>query len=111
MPQSAATSAFAAATQRLPGPTILSTRGTVVGAVGQRGDGVRAADAEQPRHAGFERRRHHHRLRPRADRDDLVDAGDARRNRGHQQRRGQRIASARHVAADAVERDDALLDR
>ena len=29
MPQSAATSAFAAATYRFPGPTILSTRGTV----------------------------------------------------------------------------------
>ena len=37
-------------------------------------------------------------------------AGDARRNRGHQQRRRQRIASARNVAADAIERRDALRD-
>ena len=39
-----------------------------------------------------------------------LDAGDARRNRRHQQRRGQRIQAAGHVAADAIERDDALLD-
>ena len=38
------------------------------------------------------------------------DAGDARRDRGHQQRRGQRKAAAGHVAADARERLDALLD-
>ena len=37
--------------------------------------------------------------------DDLAHAGDARGDRGHQQRRGQRIQAARHVAADAIERD------
>ena len=47
---------------------------------------------------------------PRADGDDLRDARDARRDRGHQQRRRQRIAAAGNVAADAVEREDALLD-
>ena len=43
--------------------------------------------------------------------DDFAHAGDARRDRGHQQRRGQRKPAARHVAADAAERLDPLLDR
>ena len=38
-------------------------------------------------------------------------ARDARRHGGHQQGRGQRKPSAGHVAADAGERFDALLDR
>ncbi len=38
------------------------------------------------------------------------DAGDARRHDGHEKRRRQRIAAARHVAADARERLHALLD-
>ncbi len=50
-------------------------------------------------------------FRTRADGDDLAHAGDPRRHGGHQQRRGQRKAAARHVAADALERLDALLDR
>ena len=37
--------------------------------------------------------------------------GRSRGNRRHQQRRGQGIPSARNVAADAIERRDALLDR
>ena len=41
-----------------------------VGAVGERGDRVRAAEPEQPRDAGFDRGGHHHRLRSRADGDD-----------------------------------------
>ena len=43
-------------------------------------------------------------VRLRADRDDLAHAGDLRRDRRHQERRGQRVASARHVTADALER-------
>ena len=81
------------------------------GAEGQRRDRVGAADPEQPGHAGLERRGHDRRLRPRADHDHLANAGDARRDRGHQQRGGQRKAAARDVAADAGQRLDALLDR
>ena len=84
---------MAAATYRLPGPTILSTRGIVVGAVGQRRDRVRAADAEQPRHAGFERRRHHGRFGPRAD-------GD--RPRGRRRRAPAPRSSAATRAAGSV---------
>ena len=81
------------------------------GPVRQRGDGVSAADAKQPRDAGFERRRHDRWLRPRADGDDLADAGDTGRDRGHQQRRGKREAAAGHVAADACQWFHPLLDR
>ena len=99
------------ATYLLPGPTILSTRGIVAGAVGERGDRVRAADAKQPGDARLERRRHDDRLGPRADGDDLGHARDARRHGRHQQRGGQRKPPAGHVAADARDRFDALLDR
>ena len=54
------------------------------GAVGERGDCMRAAHAEHLRHTGFERRRHHSRLRPRAHDHDLAYAGDARRHGGHE---------------------------
>ena len=69
-----------------------------------------AADSEQPRDAGFERRRHHGRHRPRADRDDVGDAGHAGRNGRHQQRRRERKPAAGHVAPHARERLDALID-
>ena len=46
----------------------------------------------------------------RADREDLANAGDARRNRRHQQRRRQWVAATRDVTPDAIERRDALLD-
>ncbi len=82
-----------------------------VGAVRQRGDRVRAADVKESRDAGLERRGHHDRFGPRTHGDDLRDAGDARRNRRHQQRGGQRKSSARHVAADSCQRLDALFDR
>ena len=61
--------------------------------------------------ARLERRRHHHRIGARTDRDDLAHAGDPRRDRRHQQRGGQRIASAGDVASDPLERRDALVDR
>ena len=41
------TSSLAAVTQALPGPTILSTARTDLGAVGQRGDRLRAAHDEE----------------------------------------------------------------
>ena len=110
MPQSAETSDLAAETQRLPGPTILSTRGTVARAVGHRRNRVRAADPEQAIDAGFDRGREHRRIRPRAADDHFANAGSARRNRGHQQRGGQRIPACRHITADARQRHDALLD-
>jgi hypothetical protein len=79
-------------------------------AVGQRRNRVRAAHPEQPGDAGLERGRQDGVLRPRTRDHDLAHARDARRNRGHQQRRGKRKAAAGDVAADAGERFDALLD-
>jgi hypothetical protein len=72
---------------------------------------VRAADAKQPRHPRFERRRHDGRFRPRADRDDVADAGHPRRNCGHQERRGQRKAAAGHVTPHAGDGFHPLLDQ
>ena len=103
--------AFAAATYRLPGPTILSTRGTVCRAVGERGDRVRAADAKQARHPRLFGRRHHRRLRSWTHGDDVPDAGHPRRHGGHEQGRRERESAARHVAADTDQRLDTLLDR
>ena len=71
---------------------------------------MRTAEAEQPRDAGLERGRHHRRSGLRTHGDDLAHAGNGRRNRRHQHRRGQGIASAGHVTADAVERYHALFD-
>ena len=59
---------------------------------------------------GRGRGRKHHGVGPRADGDDLPHARHARRDGRHQERRGQRISAARHVAADAIERPHALLD-
>ena len=94
-----------------PGPTILSTRGIVAVpyasaaiacAPPTRNSRVTPASSAAAITAGSGRGQHD---------DDLAHAGDARRHRGHQQRRGQRKAAAGHVAADARERLDALLDR
>jgi hypothetical protein len=64
-----------------------------LGAIGHRGDRLRATDSEHAIHAGQVRRRQHNlghlagiALRGRADHD-LLDASDARRDRRHQQRR------------------------
>ena len=79
-------------------------------AVGQRCDGVRAAEPEEPRHSRLERRIHDGRIRLRTDRDDVRHARHARRNRGHEQGRGQGIAAPRDVAADTIERQHPLPD-
>ena len=79
-------------------------------AVGQCGDGVRAAEAEEPVHPGFHRRREHGRGRVGAGRDHLADPRRACRDRRHQERRRQRVPPAGHVAADPLERRHALLD-
>ena len=105
------TSAFAAATYALPGPTILSTRGTVAVPYASAAMACAPPSRSSRVDAGLERGQHDRRVGPRADGDDLPHAGDPRRDRGHQQRRRQRIAAARHVAADAIERDHALFDR
>ena len=80
------------------------------GAVGERRDGMSAADAEQPADPRLERRAHHRRIGPRAHREDFADPGGHGGNRGHQERRRERIAAARHVAADTIERSDPLGD-
>ena len=111
MPQSAETSDFAADTQRLPGPTILSTRGIVrvpyaMAAIAcappilKRRSAPASMAAANTAASG--RGQHD---------DDFRDAGDTRRNCRHQKGRGQGIAAGRHVAADARERRDPLFDR
>ena len=112
------TSIFAAVTQALPGPTIRSTgaRPRVREPVGQRADRLGAAgddervDLEQarPRRAGPGGSR---RRGPAGRRDDdPLDAGDAGRHDGHDQRRRVRRRAARDVGADRVERRPAALD-
>ena len=64
-------------------------------AVRHRRNGVRAADAEQAIDAGFDRRREDRGVGPGTTHDDFGNAGGPRGNRGHQQRRGQRIAARR----------------
>ena len=56
----------------------------------ERGNRLRAAEPEQPRHAGGLGGGQDDRLGTRADGDDLRHAGHARGHRRHQQRRGQR---------------------
>ena len=51
------------------------------------------------------------RRRGRGDADDLLNAGDARRHRGHHQRRDVDRAAAGHVAADAAQRPHAVPHR
>ena len=108
--QSLATSAFAAATYALPGPTILSTFGTVAVPYASARNRVGSADPEQPIDTCFPRSAQDCRVRPGAHGDDLAHACYARGNRRHQERRRERIAPAGDVAADAIERHDALLD-
>ena len=79
-------------------------------AVGHRRHRVGAAEPEDAIDAGLDGRGEHHRIHRRTADDDLGHPGDPGRDRGHQQRRGQGIASAGHVAADAVEREHALRD-
>ena len=86
-----------------------------LGAVGQRGDRLRAAQRKEPIHFRHIRRSQDQVVDPRAPGrgadDDFADAGHARRDGGHQQRRGQRRGAAGHVDAGAVERPDQLAQR
>ena len=99
MAQSNATSFLAAVTYRLPGPTILSTRGIFFRAIGQRGDGLRSADAVELAHAEKCGRRQSRLRRARRHHANLLHPGNLRGNHRHQQRRRQRIAAARNVAS------------
>ncbi len=114
MPTVPNTRRFAAATYALPGPTILSTAGTVAVPYASARDRLRAADREHAVDAGDRGRREHHRVaravRRRRDHHDLADAGDLRGNRVHQHARRIRGEAARHVDADAIERRDALAE-
>ena len=71
---------------------------------------MRAADAEQTGDAGLDGGRQDRRLGPRAGHDDLADAGDSCRHRGHQQRRRERKPAAGHVASDPRQRLETLFD-
>ena len=96
-----------AARRRCPGPTILSTRGTLCGAVGERGDRLRAAHLEDAVHAG-DARRHQHLgadaavgLRRRRHHD-LRHLDHRGRHRVHDHRRRVAGLAAGHVDADAL---------
>ena len=117
MPTTELTSILAAVTQALPGPTIRSTGSTPASgspnasapiawappATMQRPDAEQAGGPRDDRVDGAVR------AGGRRD-DDLVDAGDERRDDGHDEDRRQRRAAARDVAADAPERQPAALD-
>jgi hypothetical protein len=79
-------------------------------AVRERCHGMCTADPEQPGDPGLHGREHHGWIRPRAGDVDLAHPGGDRGDRGHQERRGQRISASGHVAAHAVERGDTLRD-
>ena len=71
---------------------------------------MRAAEPEQTIDARFARRAQHGHVRARTDGDNLPNAGDARRDGGHQQRRRQGIAPAGDIAANAIQGSDPLFD-
>ncbi len=94
--------------EEVAGADDLVDAGDGVGAEGEGGDGLGAAEAvelgdtgEVGGGEGFERGF------GRAD-DDAWDAGDLRGRDGHEQGGGQRVAAAGHVAADGGERADDL---
>ena len=84
MPTRPETSSFAAVTQRLPGPTILSTA-VSLGAVGERRDRLRAADRVDLVDPELSRGRQQHRGRPRRD-TAIRDSRELRGHDGHHQR-------------------------
>ena len=113
MPTAPATWRFASVTKRLPGPTILSTRGSVRVAERERGDRLRAADLKQARHARelgrgqhrvvhSARRRHHH---------DVRHPGDHRGNDVHDDGGWVGRFAAGHVDAHPLERHDPHAER
>ena len=111
MPTGPNTCRFASLTKALPGPTILSTAGHGLGAEGHRGDRLRAADPEDAVRARQVAAGDHRPVRVgRQAGDHLVAARDLGRHDGHDRRRQQRIAAARHVAADALDRDDPMAE-
>eukprot|EP01022_Parablepharisma_sp_SALTPOND_P017907 TRINITY_DN290_c1_g1_i2.p1 TRINITY_DN290_c1_g1~~TRINITY_DN290_c1_g1_i2.p1 ORF type:complete len:1623 (-),score=570.02 TRINITY_DN290_c1_g1_i2:20056-24924(-) len=82
------------------------------GAIGQRADGLRAADGEDAVHAGNGGGRQHqfvlHAIRRGHDHDDFLHAGHLGRNRIHQHRRGIGGLATGHVDAHAIQRRDLL---
>ena len=80
------------------------------GAIGERGDRLRAADADDALDARQRRRSEHQRIRIRAHHDELADAGNLRRHRVHQHRGGIGRLAAGDVEADALERAQALAE-
>ena len=87
----------------------MSTGGDGLGAERHGGDRLHAAEHENLVGAAEMHRRHDRRMRPalvgRRAGDDLLHAGDARGDDRHVRRRHHRIAAARHVAADRVDRN------
>ncbi len=86
-----------------------------LGAVGQRGHGLRASDGVDFRNARQAACFEHHGidgavLGGRGDAHDALDAGNGCRQGVHEHRRGIQRAAARHVNADAFERRDLRAD-
>mmetsp|Transcript_27886 Transcript_27886/g.83697 ORF Transcript_27886/g.83697 Transcript_27886/m.83697 type:complete len:358 (-) Transcript_27886:145-1218(-) len=76
------------------------------GARGERRDRVRAADAQEVVRAGDVRGGERDRQRLGRGDDDALHAGGARGDGGHDDRRGERVAAARGVAAGDFDRPD-----
>ena len=79
-----------------------------LGPVGECRHRLGPADPEESRHARFEGCSHDDGVRPRARDDHLGDPRGTRRDRGHQERRWQRVPAGRNVAPHAVQRHHAL---
>src|SRR5205814_10512740 len=77
--------------------------GDSLGAIGEGGDRLRAADADYAVDAGERRGGEHERVRVRAHHDELADARDPGRHRVHQHRGRIGRLAAGHVEADAAE--------
>src|SRR5277367_2007234 len=76
--------------------------------ISKSGDGLCAADAIELGNAEHRRRSERLRGRPRRGDDNALDTRDLRGNHRHEQRRGQRIASAGDVTADRIDRPHTL---
>ena len=78
------------------------------GAVGEGGDGVRAAEAIELGDAEEMRCGEGFRRRFGRDDDDALDARNLRGDGGHEQRGRERMTAAGNVAADGIQRADEL---
>ena len=99
---------FGCSYKPIPRPTDFLDARNGARAIGQCGDGLRAADARQLADAEQMRGREHGGVRPRTRHDDSAHPGHLRGDHAHQHRRDQCESPAGNVAAHRVQRADDL---